>query len=141
MVTTYDAADPQNTRDEYVKKSIMKYGHEFNGIPIVGGARGDDISVAIENDEVVGFKRHWRTVVGTQDSGQAVIPAGQALDVVAENLPKLIPLPRYRIGSIRLFYYGLPSEADVQYLRPVWGFKVTASLWVYVDAYTGEFIY
>jgi len=42
--------------------------------------------------------------------------------------------------AIQLFYYGLPSEEEFQYLTPAWGFRINGRRWVYVDAFMGEFL-
>ncbi len=143
MVRVFDPHDATKPQNEYIKRQITEFRHRINGIEIVGGCRGDRISVAIENDEVVDFKRHWRTIDGPVGGKQQVISAGDALGVAVENIPKVILFPHdegYSITKIKLFYYGLPSEEEQQYLTPAWGFRVGKLLWVYVNAFTGEFL-
>ncbi|MDH4238952.1 MAG: SBBP repeat-containing protein, partial [Phycisphaerae bacterium] len=143
MVRVFDLDDATKPQNEYIKSQITEYRHRINGIEIVGGCRGDRISVAVEDNEVVDFKRHWRTIAGPVGGKQQVISAGDALGVAVENIPKVILFPRdkgYSITKIELFYYGLPSEEEEQYLTPAWGFRVSGFLWVYVDAFTGEFL-
>jgi len=62
--------------------------------------------------------------------------------VLIENIPKICVRPTggIVITAIRLFYYGQPSEQEYQYLTPAWGFRVNGRRWVYVDAFTGEFL-
>ena len=65
------------------------------------------------------------------------------MEVAIVNIPNMIDFPHdkgYSITSIKLFYYGLPSEASDQYLTPAWGFEVNNLLWVYVDALTGQML-
>ena len=142
MVTTYDAKDPEHTRQTFVRKTFLEYGHKVNGTEIARGARGDSILVGLEGDEVVRMNRHWRSVDGPTGESQQVIPASKALAVAVENIPKVVFVPPtgYSIDRIQLFYYGLPSEDGVQELTPAWGFLVARTLWVYVDAFTGEFL-
>jgi len=142
MVMTYDAKDPEHTRQIFVRKTFLEYGHKVNGIEIARGACGDSILVGLEGDEVVRMNRHWRSVDGPIGESQQVIPASKALAVAVENIPKVVFVPPtgYSIDKIQLFYYGLPSEDGVQELAPAWGFLVDETLWVYVDAFTGEFL-
>lgn len=143
LVVTYDALDPVNTRNAYIKKAFFEYGHEIDGIEVVGDNCGDSIFISIEGDQVVGLNRHWRNIVGPTGSAQQVISAGDALDIAVENIPRVIIIPpdgSYGITEIKLFYYGTPSEAKDRSLIPAWGFQINASLWVYVDAFTGKFL-
>lgn len=140
MVMTYDALDTDKPRNKYVKKAFFEYTHSVNGIQIVGGNRGDSIFVTLEDDQVVGLNRHWRDVVGDSDISQHVISAGEALGIAVENIPIYPDAQGYKITKIKLFYYGLPSKKDDQSLTPAWGIQVNHWLWVYVDAFTGEFL-
>lgn len=140
---TYDAMDPANTRTTHIKKALLEYRHKINGIEIVGDNRGDSIFVTFSDDQIIGLNRHWRNIVGPTGTAQEVISADDALDVAIENIPRVIILPpdeSYAITEIDLFYYGLPSEAKDQTLTPAWGFQVNGRLWVYVDAFTAEFL-
>ena len=140
---TYDALDPHNTAEGFVHSTFVEYGHSFNGIDIAAGGRGDRIRAQIRANKVIGLNRHWREIVGATGPSQQVISAGDALGVAVENIPKVILFPRdkgYSITKIKLFYYGLPSEEEGQYLTPAWGFRVGEFLWVYVNAFTGEFL-
>ena len=142
MVATYNATDPESTREEYVRKVILEYHHSVDGIQIAGGPRGDVISVGIEGSNVVSFRRHWRSVIGPVGPTRQVVSAEDALKVAAAEIPRRIPggpMP-YSITEIKLFYQGLPSEQEVQELTPAWGFLVDRTLWFYVDAFTGEFL-
>lgn len=141
MVVTYDSSGiPQN---EYVKRGFLEYRHKINGIEVAGGNRGDSIFVTVAGDQVVGFNRHWRSIVGPTGSPQQVISAEDALDIAVDNIPNVIlgaEIVGYSITEIKLFYYGLPSEAKNQSLTPAWGVQLNKMLWVYVDAFTGEFL-
>jgi len=137
----FDSKDPKTTIDQYVKKRVMEYRHQFNNIEIAGGRRGDMIRVEIEDDEIIGFERHWREIIGPVGAEKRVISARQALEVAIKNLPKSITSAHeYIISSAELFYYGLPSEQEQQYLIPAWGIQVGGSAWLYVNAFTGEFL-
>jgi len=143
IVGSYDAADPESTLTKYVKKAFFEYRRKINGIEVVGGNRGDCIRVGLARDEVVDFKRYWRTIVGPIGEEQQVIAAEDALDVAVENIPKVIPgagVAGYSVTKIKLFYHGLPSAAANQFLTPTWGFQINGSLWVYVNAFTAEFL-
>jgi len=143
VMVTYDADDPIESRQSHVRKVFLEYGHSIDGIPVAGGNRGDSIFVELNGDEVVAFNRHWRDVAGATGSAQQVISAQDALGAAVEAIPKAMPGADdvgYSITAIKLFYHGLPSEARNQTLTPAWGFLVNQSLWVYVDAFTGEFL-
>jgi len=142
MVATFDLADPKATLKVHVQKAFFEYGHTVNGIPVVGGARGDSVLVGVAGDEVVRMHRQWRGVLGPAGAASPVIPALQAMGTALTNIPKVIFVrpAGYSITKIQLFYHGLPSEDAVQELTPAWGFQVDNALWVYVDAFTGEFL-
>ncbi|MHC5059957.1 MAG: hypothetical protein ACYTFK_02580 [Planctomycetota bacterium] len=142
MVLTCDSLDPVGTQREYVRKGFFEYRHKVNGIEVVGGNRGDSIFVTIADGDVVGFNRHWRDIVGPVGAAQEVISASDALDVAVENIPNVMlgGIGGYSITDAKLFYYGLPSEPSNQFLTPVWGFELNKCVWVYVNAFTGEFL-
>lgn len=142
MISTCDSLDPVGTQIEYVRKGFFEYRHKVNGIEVVGGNRGDSILVTVADEDIVGFNRHWRDIVGPVGTPQEVISASDALDVAVENIPNVMlgGIGGYSITDIKLFYYGLPSEPSNQFLTPVWGFELNKSTWVYVNAFTGEFL-
>lgn len=142
-VMTYDAEAPEATVEAHVHTMFVEYGHSYNGIDIVTGGRGDQIRVAIAEDRVVDVIRYWREIEGPAGPADQVISAADALETAIDNIRKVIALPPEkdcRITNIRLFYYGLPSPDAVHVLTPAWGFEVENTLWVYVDAFTGEFL-
>ncbi|MHC4333918.1 MAG: hypothetical protein ACYSUV_09220, partial [Planctomycetota bacterium] len=61
-------------------------------------------------------------------------------EIALGNLPVFVVDEPYVITEIKLFYYGLPSEQEEQYLTPAWGVRVYNSAWIYVDAFTGEIL-
>jgi hypothetical protein len=131
---------PQN---EYVTRGFLEYRHKINGIEVAGGNRGDSIFVTVADGQVVGFNRHWRSVVGPTGNPQQVISAKDAVDIAVDNIPSVILGAEnvgYAVTEIKLFYYGLPSDAQNQSLTPAWGLQLNKMLWVYVDALTGEFL-
>ncbi|MBN1185866.1 MAG: hypothetical protein JXB49_26535 [Bacteroidales bacterium] len=142
MVLEYDSKDFEGTKREYVNKGIFEYRHKVNGIEVVGGNRGDSIFVTVKGQDVVSYKRHWRDIIGPVGASQKVIPASDALEIAVKNIPNVMldGLSGYSITNAKLFYYGLPSEQKNQYLTPAWGFQLNKRLWVYVDAFTGEFL-
>lgn len=144
-VAVFDMKDPSKSGDEYTRRIFFEYTHSFKGIEIVGGVRGDSILVGVEDDQVARFDRHWRNVIGPVGTPRQVIPAREALAVALENIHRVIMTPKasqYKvpITKIKLFYYGLPSEEDEQNLIPAWGIRVEKNKWVYVNAFTGEFL-
>lgn len=122
----------------YVKRAIIEYRHKVDGIEIVG----DSISVTIENDQVVDYARNWHDMIAPDSNSQQTIDANEALITAVANIPHvmLVPDTGFTITDISLCYYITTDENECSMLIPVWRFEVGKKSWVYVNAFSGEFI-
>ncbi len=138
QVIRYECGKLDETREEFTEGYVFKFGHAYNGYPIVG----DVISVVIQADEVRRFVRCWSHPAGIQrDSEYEVILARQALDVAIQNARSVYMLPStYQVKNIDLVYLGRQWQSGGLVLRPAWRILIRGNKPLYVDALNGTFI-